>query len=318
MNRRDFLRRGAAAVAALAGSREALGSSLEGGKASVARRALGSTGEKRSVVGFPGTAVMSVEQSVANDVVARAFERGVDFYDVSPSYGNAQERLGPALEPYRKRCFLASKTDLRDRAGVERDIESSLKALRTDAFDLYQHHAVQTADLARIAAPGGAMEALLAAKKAGKVRFLGLSTHSVWVALDAIDQLPLDTIMFPVNHVLWSKLKFGPSVVERARAKRMGVLAIKGMARGKYPPDPPNGKVPKCWYEPCALPEEAALAWRWSLSQDVDVSIPSGNAELLQLALDVAERWKPLSPEEGKKLLALSEKADPLFPPEDL
>jgi predicted aldo/keto reductase-like oxidoreductase len=155
------------------------------------------------------------------------------------------------------------------------------------------------------------MEAFLAAKKAGKVRFLGLSTHNLGVALEAMDQLPLDTIMFPVNHVLCSKVNIGPQVVARARAKRMGILAIKGMARGKYPPGEP--RVSKCWYEPCRSPEEASLAWRWSVSQDIDVNIPPGNPELFQLALDLAQRHAPLSPDEEKRLLALSDGATPLF-----
>lgn len=317
MDRREFLE-GAAAAAALVWSREALAGAPEGRTPAIPRRALGSTGETVSILGFPGTAVMEVDPAAAREQVAEAFDLGVNLFDVAPVYGNAEDRLGPALAPYRKRCFLANKTDHRDRAGAERGIDASLRALRTEAFDLYQHHAVEWRDLQRIAAPGGAMEALLAAKKAGKVRFLGLSTHSVEVALAAMEQLPLDTIMFPVNFVLWSKLKFGPQVLERARAKKLGIFGIKGLARGRYPADLPGGKVPKCWYAPCALPEEAALAWRWALAQDVDVTIPSGNAELLRLALALTPGAKPLSDEERRRLVALSEKADPLFPPEEI
>ncbi len=314
MNRRDFLKRGAA-LAALTASADALGAALEGA-GTIPRRRLGSTGEVRSILGFPGTAVMGVAQSVATRLVATAVERGVDVFDVSPSYGNAEERLGPALAPYRKRCFLASKTDHRDGAGAPADLERSLRTLETDVVDLYQHHAVQFADLVRLAAPGGAMEAFVAARKAGKVRFLGLSTHSVEVALEAMERFPLDAIMFPVSFVLWEKLRFGPKVIALAREKRMAVLGIKGMARGTYPANVPH--VPRCWYEPCAVPEEATLAWRWALSQDVDVSIPSGDDERYPLALEVAQRFAPLAADERRRLLALSEKAVPLFPPEEL
>lgn len=321
MDRRDFLK-GTAAMAVLATSpyearSEVWSPALPEVDAPIPRRALGGTGERVSILGFPGTAVMDVGQGSANELVARAFDRGVNLYDVSPSYGDAEERLGPALAPYRRRCFLASKTDHRDRAAAEKGIERSLKVLRTDVLDLYQHHAVEWRDLERIAAPGGAMEAFLAAKRAGKVRYLGLSTHSVEVALDAMDRLPLDTIMFPVNFVLWSRLRFGPQVVERARAKKLGVLAIKGLARGRYRADQQGGKVPKCWYEPCSPPEEAGLAWRWALAQDVDASIPSGNAELLRLALALTAPARTLSAGERARLDELSRKADPLFPPED-
>jgi predicted aldo/keto reductase-like oxidoreductase len=316
MNRRDFLKQGTAAMAMLASSGDALASTALGAKTEglIAKRTLGSTGEKLSIFGFPGTAVMHEEQSVANNLVAEAFDRGVNFFDVSPTYGNAEERLGSAFEPYRKRCFLASKTDSRDKAGAEKDIDNSLKILRTDHLDLYQHHAVERADLDRILAPGGAAEAFLAAKKAGKVRFLGLSAHSVEIALDAIEHLPLDTIMFPVNFVLFEKANFGPQVIERARAKKMGIFAIKAMARGKYPANlPQEKKIPKCWYEPCTLPEESALAYRWTLGQDIDVNIPSGNKEMFRLALDTAQNYKPLSEDERKRLFAYAEKADPLF-----
>lgn len=310
MNRREFLKR-TAALAALAASGDTLAASLPGSETSIPRRALGSTGVTVSVLGFPGTAVMDVEQTVANDLVARAFERGVDFYDVSPSYGNAQERLGPALEPFRERCFLASKTDARFAEEATQDLDKSLRVLRTDSFDLFQHHAVTRTALEEIALPGGAMEAFLAAKKAGKVRYLGLSTHSLGVALEAMETLPLDTIMFPVSHVLYTKVKIGPQVVERARAKKMGILAIKAMARGKYPPG--AQRVSRCWYEPCGSPEEAALAWRWSVSQDIDVNVPPGNPELFQLALGLAQRHRPLSPEEDRRLVELSDGATPLF-----
>jgi hypothetical protein len=93
---------------------------------------------------------------------------------------------------------------------------------------------------------------------------------------------------------------------------------VRAVPLTRYPADLPGGKVPKCWYAPCALPEEAALAWRWALAQDVDVAIPSGNAERLRLALALTPGAKPLSEDERGRLVALSEKAEPLFPPEEL
>ncbi len=312
MQRRDFLKTGAAAALALATPAELLARTPTG---SIPRRPLGSTGEQLSIFGFGGTAVMSLAQADADRLVAEAFERGVNFYDVSPTYGDAQERLGPALEPYRSRVFLASKTDFRDRAGAAADLDRSLRTLRTDHFDLYQHHAVEPRDWERIAAPGGAMEAFVAAKQAGKVRFLGLSSHSVEVAQAAIDHGALDTIMFPINYVLATKTGFGPQVIERARRKGMGIFAIKGMARGKYAAHlPESARTPKCWYQPCALPAEAALAYRWTLSQPVTAAVPPGNPAWFRLALEVATDFRPITEPETRRLLAFLEGADPLFP----
>jgi predicted aldo/keto reductase-like oxidoreductase len=315
MDRRDFLKTGTAAAVALATSRDLFANGMSP-DAPIARRSLGKTGERLSMFGFGGTAVMSIEQSEANSLVAEAFDRGVNYYDVSPTYGNAEERMGPALEPYRKRCFLASKTDFRDKAGAEADLNKSLKTLRTDHFDLYQHHAVdKVGDLERIFGPNGAMEAFVAAKKAGKVRFLGICTHSVEVALAAMEHGGLDTMMFPINYVLVAKSNFGPQVLERARNKGMGFFAIKAMARGKYVANLPEGKrTPKCWYEPCTLPEEAALAYRWTLSKPVTAAIPPGNPDWFRVAMKVAQSFKPITEQETKELLSYVQAADPLFP----
>src|ERR1700690_1458471 len=159
MDRRDFLKNGTAASALLGASSDLLGDARpSAARNQLPKRPLGETGEQLSILAFSGTALMSVEQQAANDLVAEAFDRGVNFFDVAPSYGNAQERLGPALEPYRKRCFLACKTDHRDKAGAAAELDKSLATLRTDHFDLYQHHAVTTAeDVEKIFGPNGAM-----------------------------------------------------------------------------------------------------------------------------------------------------------------
>jgi aryl-alcohol dehydrogenase-like predicted oxidoreductase len=311
MDRRDFFRTTAAAAALGAIGMPAAATPAT---PSIPKRPLGKTGEHLTIFGFGGTAVMAVEQAAANDLVAETFDRGVNYYDVSPTYGNAEERLGPALEPFRKRCFLSSKTDFRDRAGAAADLYKSLKTLRTDHFDLYQHHAVTPADWERIVGPAGAMEAFVAARAAGKTRFLGISTHSVEVAAAAIALGELDTIMFPINYVLSARSSFGPQVIEQARKQGMGVLAIKAMARGKYPANLPEGqRTPKCWYEPTTRAEEAALAYRWTLSQPVTSAIPPGNPDWYAMALGVAQDFRPITAAETTQLLKHLPGADPLF-----
>ena len=105
-------------------------------------------------------------QDFANELVAKSYELGVNYYDVAPNYGNAQEKLGPALKPYRKNCFLACKTHMRDAKGAQANLEESLKLLQTDYFDLYQLHALSSVEQVEQAfAPGGAMETVVKAKK---------------------------------------------------------------------------------------------------------------------------------------------------------
>ncbi|HUI43792.1 MAG TPA: aldo/keto reductase [Terriglobia bacterium] len=315
MHRRDFLKKGTAAAAGLAAASE-LFSAAKSPEKPIARRPLGRTGEHLSIIGFGGIVVMSVEQSAANNVVAEAVDRGINYFDVSPDYGDAEERLGPALQPYRSRSFLACKTNFRDKAGAAADLDTSLKHLRTDHFDLYQHHALtKTAELDQIFGPNGAMEAFVAAQKAGKVRFLGFSCHSVETALAAMDRAPFDTILFPTNFVLFSKANFGPQVLDHARAKGMGYLAIKAMAKGKYPASLPEAAhTAKCWYEPCKLPGEATLALRWTLSRPyLTAAIPPGNPAWFRQAMDVAQRFQPITENETRTLLAGASGAEPIF-----
>ena len=141
MERRSFIKSGLLAALASSGA----GSSLaEPGKPKqIARRPLGRTGEQVCSLCFPGTAVMSVDQSTANRRVAEGVDRGMNYFDVCPTYLDAEDRLGPALRPYRTQCFLASKTDGRDSATAEADLNKSLKTLQTDHFDLYHFHALE-------------------------------------------------------------------------------------------------------------------------------------------------------------------------------
>jgi len=163
--------------------------------------------------------------------------------------------------------------------------------------------------------PDGAMETFQAAKKAGKVRFIGFSAHSVEAALAALNRYEFDTILFPINFVLFSQAKFGPQVLAKAREKGMGILALKGMAKTTWPKtmkesERPN---PKCWYQPAGLPEEAALGLRWTLSQPITAAVPPGDEKYFRLAMDVAQKFEPLKPEEEKALLARAVGVEPIF-----
>lgn len=130
------------------------------------KRKLGKTGAQLSMVGFGAIAVSQETPEYAANLVAQAVERGINYFDVAPTYGNVEERLGPALEPYRKDVFLACKTGKRAAAAAEEELHTSLKLLRTDHFDLYQLHAVTTsADVAQILARGGRWRRLLRPRK---------------------------------------------------------------------------------------------------------------------------------------------------------
>ena len=326
MDRRDFVKRGTTAAIGLTATNEILeplakADETDTNPKPIPRRKLGKTGEELSIVGFAGIVLMGNSQSFANNLVAEAVDRGINYFDVAPSYGDAQARLGPALEPYRKNVFLACKEGSgREEGDFTKDsaaktLEESLRQLRTDHVDLYQFHALsKMSELEQIFGPDGAMEAFQAARKAGKLRFIGFSAHSVEVALAAMDRYNFDTILFPINFVLFSQANFGPQVIARAQDKGMGIMAIKGMAKTTWPEsmrrDHPHDK---CWYEPADFPHEAALGYRWTLSQPITAAIPPGDERYFRLGMDIGQKFVPVTNQEERKLMARAAGISPIF-----
>lgn len=277
------------------------------------QRQLGSTGRFLSIIGFGGILVTDATTAEAAERVGMAIDGGVNYFDVAPSYGNAEEMLGPALFPYRERVFLACKTGKRDREGAAAELRQSLQRLRTDRFDLYQLHSLsKLEDVERAFGPGGAMEAFLEARDAGLVRFLGFSAHSAEAALDALARFPFDSVLFPVNYVTWNEAGFGPQILDKAREIGAGRLALKAMARGPLP-EGESRRWSKCWYTPLDDPAEAALALRWTLSQDITAAIPPGEWPLFQIALRTAQSFTPLGADEAAEAQRRARGEQPLF-----
>ena len=269
-----------------------------------------------SIIGFGGIVVVGQEPDAAAREVAAAVDRGVNYFDVAPSYGKgeAEIKLGNALRPHRKNVFLACKTQKRDAAGARAELEQSLERLHTDHFDLYQFHAVTTMeDVEQILGPGGAAETFRKAREEGKVRYLGCSAHSAEAALAMMERFPLDSILFPINYVCYGESNFGPQVVARAKEKGVARLALKALARSRNEKGAPR-KYPKCWYEPIDDREQARQALRFTLSEDITAAIPPGDERIFRMALDLAADFKPLTPAERKQLLASARGIKPLFP----
>jgi predicted aldo/keto reductase-like oxidoreductase len=277
------------------------------------RRKLGKTGEKLSIIGFGGIVVKDASTAEAEERVSEAIRHGVNYFDVAPSYGNAEAMLGPALEPFRKDVFLACKTNRRTQDEAERELEKSLENLRTDHFDLYQLHAVaKLSDVDTIFSSNGALKTLLKAREDGRVRYLGFSAHSVEAAMELMNRFNFDTILFPINFATWHAGNFGPQVLERAREKEMGILALKAMAHRPWQEGAPR-TINKVWYEPLTDPADAGLALRFTLSHPITAAIPPGHEDLFRLGLKLAMEFEPLTPEETVKIKHKGISAEPLF-----
>jgi len=268
-----------------------------------------------SIIGFGGIVVMGMEQPEADRTVAEAVERGVNYFDVAPSYGDgeAESKLGPALEPHRAKVFLACKCERRDAVGARQQLELSLKRLRTDHFDLYQFHAVSSMkDVEQILAPGGAGELFLKARQEGKVRYLGFSAHNTEAALSLMDQYHFDSVLFPVNYVNYAQGDFGPKILAHAKEKGIARMALKAMAHTTWATGETH-TYPKCWYHPIEDHDLARRALRFTLSEDITAAIPPGDARLFRIALDAAPGLTPLTVKERNELLASAAGLTPIF-----
>ena len=266
-----------------------------------------------SVIGFGGIILKNRTQSAANDLVARAVERGVNYFDVAPSYGDAEVRLGPALAPYRQSVFLACKTMCHTRREVAIERRRSLRKLRTDHLDLYQLHGIKSlAEVDEITAPGGALEAFLEAREQGLVRYLGFSAHDEEAALTLLGRFAFDTVLFPCNWVCWYQGHFGPRLVARAHGEGVGLLGIKALARRGLTEGEERTHA-NCWYVLAETPVEAEMALRFALTRPLTAAVSPGDDERLWWMCDAAERFRPLTAEEETALARADEGLAPLF-----
>jgi len=278
------------------------------------KRKLGKTDESLSVVGFGGIVVRNETPEDAANFVARAIDRGINYFDVAPAYGNAEERLGPALKPYRDQVFLACKTGFKTKEGAEKQLHESLKKLQTDHLDLYQFHGVgKKEQIENILAPGGGLEAMLEAREKGLIRYIGFSSHVEEAAIYLLEQFPFDTILFPFNWVCWHQGKVGPKILEKAQETQTGILALKALAKRPWN-EGEERRWEKTWYSPVDTKEEAEIGLRFTLSRPVTSAVSPGQADLLWWACDIADRFIPLTQEEETEVARRSEGIPPIFP----
>jgi len=278
-------------------------------------RTLPRTGARVSPVALGGIVVAGMGHAGAERFVDEALDAGVNYVDAAPTYGDCEEMLGPALYGKRDGVFLACKTTERTKDGSRAELERSLERLRTDHFDLYQHHGVTTlADVEKIFGPGGAMETFIRAREEGKTRFLGFTAHSEEAALALMDGFDFDTMLFPTNWVCWHKGNFGPQAVARAKEKGMGLLALKAMARQKWPAGANKAQYPKCWYQPEDNERIASLALRFAWTRGIVVCVPPGDPGMWQMAVRLASNGvRPLDDAEERFLAERAEGLVPIF-----
>jgi aryl-alcohol dehydrogenase-like predicted oxidoreductase len=261
-------------------------------------RPFGTTGHQSSRVIFGAAALGAMSPSRADATVRLAYERGINHIDTAASYGRSEELLAPFLAEHRQEVFLATKTGERTAAGARRELERSLTRLGVEHVDLIQlHNLVEPDELDAVHRPGGALEALIAARDEGLVRHIGVTGHGLRIArahLMSIERFAFTSVLLPYNPVLAVLPDYARDVaalLEVCAERSVAVQTIKAVARRRWPSDDQSPKY--AWYEP--LPEGPALARAVSfvLSDDQMFLNTSSDARLLPAILDAAEHLVP-------------------------
>ena len=230
---------------------------------------LGNTGLKVSRLGFGGIPIQRITQEEATALIRKLPEYGVNYIDTARGYTVSEEYLGIAMEGIRDKFVLATKSMARTREAMEKDIETSLKNLRTDHIDLYQVHNAPPAQMKIVTGEGGALEALLEAKAAGKIGHIGITAHEIGTFEMGLEMDWVETIMFPYNFV---ELQ-AADLIRKCAEKGKGFICMKPLAGGAI--------------------ENAPLAMRFIASnKDITVNIP-GMASEDELKQNVAAACDP-------------------------
>lgn len=245
---------------------------------------LGKTGLRVSRMDFGGIPIQKVDASVTRKLMERLAERGVNYIDTARGYTVSESFLGEALEGgLREKSVLATKSMSRTKEAMAQDIETSLHNLRTDYIDLYQIHNPSLAELEQVTAPGGALEALLEAKAAGRIGHIGVTAHMASVFERALTMDWVETVMFPYNIVETQ----GEALMQRCREQNVGFICMKPMAGGAL--------------------EDARLALRFiRQNENVSVVIPGMyDVREIDQNLEAMEDVSPLTEAEKAKLDAI-------------
>ena len=246
---------------------------------------LGKTGLKAAVVSFGGIPIQRADGANTKAVVDKLEEDGINYIDTARGYTVSEEYLGAALEGRRDKFILATKSMSRDAASMAADVETSLRNLRTGYIDLYQLHNLPEKDIEKVFGPGGAYEALTAAREAGKIGHIGVTAHSADALKILVEDYAdrIETVMFPYNIVEDQ----GRDVLALAREKGIGTIAMKPLAGGNL--------------------DEWDLALRYiAASGVIDISIPGmGSVEEVIRNAEAAEGFSPLTEEELERCQAI-------------
>jgi aryl-alcohol dehydrogenase-like predicted oxidoreductase len=277
-------------------------------------RLLGRTGHKSSLAILGGASLTDVPQADADALLDFAAENGVNHIDVAPGYGKAEVLMAPGIKRHAGHFFIGCKTFKRSAAEAAEELDRSLDRLGVECLDLYQLHAVSNLqDYDKAMGKGGAMEAIVKGKEAGKLKHIGITSHGLKapeIQLKALADFDFATLMLPLNFQMWANEEFRAKMEELlalAVQKRVGVMVIKAIV--KQPWQVAEDKRPyTAWYEPFDDETMIQRCLDFTLARDITCASSVGDIGLARKFIAAAVAFKPLPREEQEKLLATADK----------
>jgi aryl-alcohol dehydrogenase-like predicted oxidoreductase len=261
----------------------------------IERKQFGRTGHESTRVIFGGASLGTVSQEDADRTLAVLLEFGINHLDVAASYGQgeAEKRMGPWMAEHRKGFFLATKTGRRTYQEAEDDLHGSLERLRVDGVDLIQmHNLIDPEEWEQALGPGGALEALVEARRQGLVRFIGVTGHGYTAAemhLRSLERFPFDSVLLPYNYLMMQNEAYASSFEQLKRVcieKKVALQTIKSLARRPWQGE----QTRSTWYQPLEEEDAIGAALGWVLGDPDVFLISTGDIHILPRLLSAADR----------------------------
>jgi aryl-alcohol dehydrogenase-like predicted oxidoreductase len=277
----------------------------------IEKRMFGRTGHMSSAVIFGAAALARADEGTAERVLDLLLRYDVNHVDTAARYGESEVHVGRWMERHRDRFFLATKTGERDYAGARDGIARSLERLRTDCIDMIQLHAlVHPDEWERALGPGGALEACIEARAAGKVRFIGVTGHGWTIAAmhrRSLMRFDFDSILMPWNWVAARHPTYAADferTAALAEERGAAIQTIKGIARGPWAAGVTRDRT--TWYQPLEGMDDIRPSVHWVLSRPGVFLCSAGDVGLLPLVLEAA--CEKISRPDDAEMAALSER----------
>ena len=281
------------------------------------KRRFGRTGHMSTVAIFGAAAFWEISQKDADKVMEQVIEAGINHIDIAPSYGQAEQRVGPWMPREREGFFLGCKTMERTKQGAWDEMQRSLKLLQTETFDLYQSHAITTIEeLDSITMKGGALEAFVEARQHGLIKYIGITGHGAdapKIYLEALKRFDFDSVLFPLNFIQMGNPDFrknAEKLIETCKEKDVGTMIIKTITKGPWGE---KQKTATTWYEPFEKSDEIQRAVNFALSYDVTGLCTAGDTRILPTVLKTCENFERLDDTKLNEMIRSGQQYEPLF-----